>query len=250
VVPAHPRGRRPVSGGRRQRALALLAVVALAVAGCARDGARTLPADRQAPVVYVALGDSTVEGVGASRPDATYVAHLHERLRAVYPAARVANLGVAGATSADVLGWQLEPALRAAPQLVTVSVGPNDVTGGVAVEQYEANMDAVFGTLRGRTGAVLVATLLPDIAVTPRFRHHDARDVLGRTAVAYNDALRRLAKRHRVDLVDLHTPSRAEVPARPELVAADGYHPSDAGYARWAELVWPAIERRIGRAGR
>ena len=50
-----------------------------------------------------------------------------------------------------------------------------------------------------------------------------------------------------VELVDLYGPSQAEVPARPELISRDGYHPSDAGYARWAELVWAGVERRLGR---
>jgi len=47
-------------------------------------------------------------------------------------------------------------------------------------------------------------------------------------------------------VVDLYGPSRREVPERPELVAADGYHPSDLGYARWAELMWDAVVTRIG----
>jgi lysophospholipase L1-like esterase len=28
-------------------------------------------------------------------------------------------------------------------------------------------------------------------------------------------------------------------------MSVDGYHPSDAGYARWAELVWAGVEARI-----
>ena len=45
--------------------------------------------------------------------------------------------------------------------------------------------------------------------------------------------------------VDLYGPSRDEVPRRPELIAADRYHPSDAGYARWAELMWAGVEARL-----
>ena len=84
--------------------------LALLLGGCAwgrSDAARSLPADRDASLVYVALGDSTVEGVGASSPAASYVGRLHARLRRVYPNARLVNLGVAGATSADVRAGQL-----------------------------------------------------------------------------------------------------------------------------------------------
>ena len=87
----------------------------------------------------------------------------------------------------------------------------------------------------------MVATLLPDLGVTPRFRDSPERDAVARRSVEFNAVLRRLAKAHGVALVDLYEPSQAEVPRRPDLVAADGYHPSDTGYARWAELVWQVI---------
>src|SRR5207244_2891774 len=93
--------------------------------------ARSLPAARDAEILYVALGDSTVEGVGASRHENNYVSLLHARLRAIYHNARLQNLGVGGATSADVLARQLEPAIASRPDLVTLSVGPNDITEGV-----------------------------------------------------------------------------------------------------------------------
>src|SRR5204863_8913068 len=75
-------------------------------AGCAwggHNGTRLLPADRGGGVMYVALGDSTVEGVGASSPERNYVSRVYARLRSVYPDARLANLGVGGATSAHGL---------------------------------------------------------------------------------------------------------------------------------------------------
>jgi len=88
-----------------RRALATVLVVSL-LAGCSWTrgaAARMLPADRDAAIMYVALGDSTVEGVGASRPELNYVSRLHARLHEVYRHARVENLGVGGATSVDVL---------------------------------------------------------------------------------------------------------------------------------------------------
>jgi len=53
------------------------------------------------------------------------------------------------------------------------------------------------------------------------------------------------ARAHGVQLVDLYAASQREVPLRPELIGSDGYHPSDAGYARWAELLWEGVEARI-----
>jgi len=226
------------------------ALVALAVlsAGCARgghDSARLLPADRSARVTYVALGDSTVEGIGASSSEQTYVSRVYARLRSVYPAARLANLGLGGATSAHVLLRQLDRAIELGPDLVTLSIGPNDITGGVSVETYERNLETILGRLTFETTAVVVANLIPDLAVTPRFKGSPKQDAVAARTVRFNDALARRARARGVQLVDLYTASQHELPLRPELVGPDGYHPSDAGYARWAELLWEGVEARI-----
>jgi lysophospholipase L1-like esterase len=226
---------------------AILAAGLLALAGCSglRQESRALPADPRAPILYVALGDSTVEGIGATSAERNYVSRLHQRLRAIYPAARVANLGVAGATSIDVLDGQVPRAVALAPDLVTLSVGPNDITGRVAVREFESNVDRILRALTARPDAVVVVNLLPDLAVTPRFRSSPERQAVGRQSEAFNEALRRVAGRHGAALVDLHEASRQEVPRQPELVARDGYHPSDLGYARWAELMWHGLQGRI-----
>ena len=230
-------------GGRRlvvtRLALALVAVAAL-IAGCAgneNDRVRRLPRDKNAPLLYVALGDSTVEGIGASRPGAEYVARVHAKLRTIYPRAGVVNLGVGGATSQDVITDQLERAILLRPRLVTLSVGPNDITGRVPVAAYEHNVETIIGRLTRESAAVIVVNLLPDLAITPRFRGQESTVEIGRLTVQFNDVLARVARSHDAEIVDLFRPSRAEVPTHPELIAADGYHPSDRGYERWAELV-------------
>ncbi len=90
-----------------------------------------------------------------------------------------------------------------------------------------------------------MAHLLPDLAVTPRFRGRPEEATVGRLSIEFNEALARAAGRYGAQVVDLYAASRREVPARPELVARDGYHPSDLGYARWAELMWDAVRSRI-----
>jgi len=196
-------------------------------------------------VTYVALGDSTVEGIGASSPEHTYVSRVHARLRSVYPEARLANLGVSGATSAHVLLRQLDRAIELGPDLVTLSIGPNDITGRVSVETYDKNLETILGRLTDETTAVVVANLIPDLAVTPRFKGSPEQDAVAARTVRFNEALARRARARGVQLVDLYTASQREVSRRPELVGPDGYHPSDAGYARWAALLWEGVEARI-----
>jgi acyl-CoA thioesterase I len=205
--------------------------------------AAMLPADRGAPVRYVALGDSTVYGVGASIPENNYVLRLYTHLRSVYPHADVTNLAVSGATSADVVANQLPRAIALHPDLVTLSVGLNDLVQRKDVQEYEGNIGIIFETLRRETGAIVVVSLLPDTVALPFFR--GAESIVGPQTILFNWALERKSRAQDVELVDLYATTQREVPDRPELLAADRYHPSDEGYARWAELMWGGVKTRI-----
>ena len=211
------------------------------------DTLRLLPAGSAASVLYVALGDSTVEGVGASAPTRNYVGRLHERLLEVYPRARLVNLGVGGATAAGVLGRQLPRALELQPDLVTLSVGPNDITRERDPASYARDIETILRTLTNRTTAVVVVNLIPDLTLTPRFRGKEIEARLRQRVVAFNDIRIRQARTYGAEVVDLYTASHREVPGRPEFIGPDHYHPSDERYARWAELMWAGIEARIMR---
>jgi len=89
-----------------------------------------------------------------------------------------------------------------------------------------------------------VVNLLPDLGVAPRFPA-ELRPALEQQTQRFNQALARVAQMYDAQLVDLYTPSQQEIPQHPEQVSADNYHPSDAGYARWAELMWSGVATRI-----
>jgi lysophospholipase L1-like esterase len=216
-----------------------------------RQAARQLPSDHAHPVMYVALGDSTVYGVGAGSQASNYVSRVYQRLRSVYSRARLVNLGVNGATAAHVREVQLGCAVALRPDLVTLSIGPNDITQKREVRRYEQDLETILRTLIHETAAVVVVNLIPDLAVTPRFRGKERAGTVGRWVLVFNEALSRQARAYGAELVDLYQASQEEVPRHPELIAADGYHPSDQGYARWAELMWKGVEARIqGYQGR
>ena len=207
---------------------------------------RMLPRDHGTAVVYVALGDSTVSGEGASSPEKNYVSRLYAQLRSVYPKAQLTNLGVSGATSADAVRAQLPRAVALRPHLVTLSIGPNDVVQGQDAQQYEQNIESIFQTLSRETRAVVVANLLPDMSLSPRFTVDEKDAVRGQT-VLFNEVLARQGQQYDVEIVDVFRPSQEEVPGHKELFAGDEYHPSDEGYARWADHMWRGVEARIRR---
>ena len=77
--------------------------------------------------VYVALGDSTVEGIGATAPHRSYTGILHGVIKEKKKRTHYHNLGIAGATIQDVIRLQLAKAIELQPDLITLSVGANDI---------------------------------------------------------------------------------------------------------------------------
>jgi lysophospholipase L1-like esterase len=225
-------------------AAGLLGAGLLAGCGAVDAGNRMLPRDRTADLLYVALGDSTATGVGASPLDWSYVNLLHRWLQNVYPSARLENLARDAVTAAEVASRQLDAAVRARPQLATLSVGLDDLAQLHSGSNVEGDLDRIVGGLARDTGAVIAVCLLPDLSLLPFFASAE-QERAGEQARAYNEAIRQVGARYGVEVVDLYAASQEDLPTRPDLVSVDGYHPSNAGYVRWAELIWRAIEPHI-----
>lgn len=145
----------PPPGHRRRTVLALLLLglaAALPIlvspggrsAGAAIDrcavpaelGALTAPLPHTAqrlkaggPLTIVALGSSSTEGAGATRPDRSYPSRLAALLRAEFPSAtiRVINRGVGGELAAQMLARLDRDVLAEKPDLVIWQLGTNSV---------------------------------------------------------------------------------------------------------------------------
>lgn len=86
------------------------------------------PRGERGGLVYVALGDSAAQSIGASRPERGYVGLLAKRMREETGSpVLVVNLSRSGATVRDVLDTQFPRLLQLQPDIVTVAVGGNDI---------------------------------------------------------------------------------------------------------------------------
>lgn len=211
---------------------------------------RLLSRDTTRAVVYVVLGDSGAFGAGASRPELSYAGRVYARLKALYPAARMVNLAVRGADSLYVLNYELPRAVELRPDLVTLSFGGKDVLQQKDVRQFERNIATIFRTLNAKTAAVIVMNRIGDMGLWPGYvalykGGGDAAAAELSTQVArFNEALERLAHAHGVELVGGGEERRYLHRAR-ELIARDGLHPSDEGYAIWADMMWQGVKARV-----
>ena len=195
------------------------------------------------PIVYVALGDSTGSGVGAT--NGGYVARLFNRIQENRPSSELANLCVSGATTDDLLRGQLQPGIQKSPDLVTVGIGINDIGHGLTIEQFTKNYDEILSTLKEKTDAAIVVTNIPDVSSAPRIPAA-LRAEYQRQIERFNQRLEEIARRHEVTIFDIFTVTRRQLPSHPEYFSSDGFHPSDDGYELWATQMWPTIAAVIG----
>ena len=80
----------------------------------------------------------------------------------------VANLGVNGYTSADLIRDELPRLADLEPDVVTVLIGVNDVVQRVPASTYDANVVKILDTLLARLPADRIVTVaIPDYTVTP-----------------------------------------------------------------------------------
>ena len=239
-----------MSDGRR---LGLLLVVLLLVAAaCARSRPEVLPPpeDSGPPPVYVAVGASETTGVGSDQPlrDA-WPRVLH---RTALPAGSVfVNMGIPGATVAQALAEEVNPALAAKPNLVTVWLNVNDMNRGVGVAEYERQLDVLVRALRGDGSTRVLVANTPPLDHLPAYQ---AGRVLGafpspaaveRLVDAYNQAVARVVERNGAFLVDLHAVGMAARAAGTEaqMISRDGFHPSTAGHAAVAAAFADVLRR-------
>ncbi|MBA2440778.1 MAG: SGNH/GDSL hydrolase family protein [Thermoleophilaceae bacterium] len=187
---------------------------------------------------YVALGDSFSAGTGGDYvPWPELTARL---LRAQGEAVELHNFAVVGATCAEVVESQLEPALDLEPGLVTVICGANDVLLAVRpdLEAFEACFASLLSSLRGDLPeATLITATYPDPGkfadLGPRTRK---RVVEGIARV--NDAIRVEAEAH--DVLCLALDDHPGV-ADPANIGKDGFHPSPSGHRRAAAALVEAL---------
>lgn len=194
-------------------------------------------------ITYVAVGDSTGVGVGAQ--DGGYPARLLKRIQKEREGARLVNLCVSGATTADLLREQLKQAIAARPTLITVGIGINDLGSYVPVETFARNFEEIVKRLKTGTSAVIVVSNLPDISFAPVVPAH-LREQTRSQINLFNARIHEIAERYQLSLVDAYTETHATIPSHPEFFSDDGFHPSDAGYEYWAKTMWPAVKAAIG----
>ena len=183
-------------------------------------------------LLYVAIGDSAAQGIGATAPDRSYVGVLAEEMRAVTGrTVRVVNLSVSGATVDLAVQDQLPRFAKLRPDVVTVAIGANDIAGWDPV-RFERGIRTIFAAMPSHA-------LVSDLPYF--YLPHNERKV----AVA-NRIVRRVAAELGLTVVPLHATTKHQgVRGILTQFAIDLFHPNDHGYRVWADAFGPSLAAQL-----
>jgi acyl-CoA thioesterase-1 len=186
-------------------------------------------AHRRGDVLYVAIGDSTAQGLGARDPSGSYVGQLDRMLDARLT---VVNLSISGARLSDVIASLLPRMARldTTDALVTFAVGANNI-GGFEPERFRQQLATIFDAL-------------PDHALIAELPSFYVRPFQARVRAA-NAILHELADERNLAVIPLHqATNRLRLAAIATHHAKDLFHPNDRGYRVWAKtFLGPAAAR-------
>lgn len=194
----------------------------------------------------VCLGDSITQ---QGEAQGGYVWLIRKYLSTVYGGPQVINAGIGGHRSNDMLARFDRDVLAHKPDMVTISVGVNDVwhgfydnhplgdgPRGIPLKDYRKNVEAMVE--KAKAAGVKV------VLISTTVIHEDLSNRENAKLVGYNAALRDIARREGALFVDLQKPFRALIRtyrsatgARDNLLTVDGVHMNPAGNKVMANTI-------------
>jgi lysophospholipase L1-like esterase len=180
--------------------------------------------------LWIVLGDSTAQGLGAAGPRGGYVGQtLYQLRRTTGTHWQVLNLSVSGALMRDVLADQIPLLDGQRPDLVTCGAAANDIL-------YSAP-GKLFGDLRTLLSAVPEDTVVLDLPLLNGFW-----GIVGHMSVPYitriNRVIREVASERSLRVAEV---SRHFVPPWVGKFSVDHFHPSQDGYRDWSRALVEAL---------
>lgn len=227
--------------------LLILIYILLLIPGCSRDGSTAMPGSTGNPAPeanfqYLALGDSytigeSVCGNCGFPPQLTEA--LEEQLQSEIALQVIARTGW---TTSDLLNALARENPAASRDMVTLLIGVNNQFRGLPFAVYEQELDQLIEEAirlaNGDPGAVILISI-PDYAFTPFGQRSGNPEQISNELDQYNNYARDLAGDFGIRYINITDITRQGL-NRPELVAPDGLHPSEAAYAEFVDRILPA----------
>jgi lysophospholipase L1-like esterase len=184
--------------------------------------------------LWVVLGDSTAQGLGASSPLHGYVGQVLNALRQTGRPWRVVNLSRSGAQTRHVLDDQLPLAEGLGAELVTCGIGNNDILA-TPPKRFRSQLREVIERLPSRS-------VMMDLTVPDRF--WTIGGVCSPYVAGINQLISTTATGRGLAVAEV---SRHARPPWRGLLAPDSFHPNNLGYRRHADALLTALPATIAQ---
>lgn len=183
--------------------------------------------------LYIALGDSTAQGLGASTPKKGYVGLLAKEIAETSGSTvHVVNLSVTGAKIKDVIKDQL-PRLQQmqlpSETIVTIEIGANDLSN--------FDPDAFYNQME------MLLRQLPPQTVVADMPYFGGGRVRNQESAAFkaSEIINSLAAANKLRVAPLHQITKQH--DNLWVYAADFFHPNDRGYLNWYKAFHEALNQ-------
>jgi lysophospholipase L1-like esterase len=196
---------------------------------------------------FLAFGDSMTEGTTSPTFQSvltaglaqSYPYKLQDEMRARYTTQTVfvMNGGKAGERAMDGVARLPGVISEAAPNVLVLIEGVNDLNafGGDGIGPAIGALETMVKFARARGISVFVATLPPQ---RPGGSKALSEHLIGR----FNNEIKRMAPEEGASVIDINAGFSLN------LIGEDGLHPTEAGYTRFAEMVFETMRARFEQA--
>lgn len=187
-------------------------------------------ASLQGDITIIVLGDSLSAGYGFALEKA-WPSLLENRIREAGIAAKVINASISGDTTKGGASRIDRLLKRHKAELVIIELGANDGLRGIPAQHAERNLKMIIEKVKA-SGA---CPLLFEMKIPPNYGAEFERQ--------YHQLYENLAQIDQVTVVPFFL---IDVIFKPNLMQADGLHPTATAQPVILDYVWPYIEDKLG----
>jgi len=199
-------------------------------------------------MTYLALGDSYTIGEGIPLHESFPYQVVQILRREGYDLHAPEIIAKTGWTTDELLA--AISAMKILPQydFVSLLIGVNNQYRGRTVEEYNQQFSTLLKKairLASNNPSRVIVLSIPDWGVTPFANGRDKKKI-SEEINQFNAINRSITEEHETHYVEITAGSR-NASTDPELIAADGLHPSAKEYKRWAMQVCDVITTELAK---
>lgn len=211
---------------------------------CNKTNTTTIrPNSAAAPIyTYLALGDSYTIGERVTTAE-RFPIQLQDRLKVDGIHCQTTIMAQTGWTTGNLLDRLNQVDLKDTFDMVTLLIGVNNLYRQNSLITYEQELDTLLERgirLTGGNPPKLLVVSIPDYGYTPVGVSDQA--AISRATDKFNAVKKRLTLQKGAVWIDI-TPISRQAMAHPNLLAADGLHPSGRMYRKWVDELYPLSKK-------